>query len=574
LLTFMLSPVVGALDRRRLGRVTSVLLVALCTFCVAAGLGWVLMRQLLALTDELPGYSVNIRHRVAQLRELGTGGSVEKVQRTVKEVVGEIQKADPRPEAGKPKAVPVVVEPPPSLQAYLPGLLDMIATAGIVLLLVIFMLLERQKLRNRLIRLVGYRRVTVTTRALDEAGARISRYLLMQFVINGSLGLGVGLVFFLLGIPYAALWGVLAGALRFVPYVGPLGAVLLPTILALAVFPGWTRPLLVIGSFLVLELVANMILEPWLYGQSAGVSQVALLVAVLFWAWLWGPIGLLLATPLTVCLIVLSKHLPAMSFLVVLMGDEPPLEPKARYYQRLLARDQDEAAGIVEEYVKANARESLYDEVLLPALYYANQDRQREEISEADAQFVAHATQEIVDDLTQDQSSSAETVVRPTVVDTGARSPQLLLACPARDEVDAVALRMFEHLFDPSQGRVEIVGVPLLTSEVTELVAERRPAVLFVGSVAPGGVTHARHVCKRVRARCPELKLVVGRWGLHDEQAAEREQLVAAGADRVGTSMLESQHQLAELSMLAADAAPQPDESPPLFIAPVPAIGS
>ena len=182
-------------------------------------------------------------------------------------------------------------------------------------------------------------------------------------------------------------------------------AALLPTTLAFAVFPGWTRPLLVLAAFLVLELVASMIVQPWLYGQSAGVSQVALLVLVLFWTWLWGPIGLLLATPLTVCLIVLSKHLPAMGFLVVLMGDDPPLESKARYYQRLLARDQDEAVDIVEEYVKANARESVYDDVLLPALYYASQDRQREEISDADAQFVSHATQEIVDELAQDRST-------------------------------------------------------------------------------------------------------------------------------------------------------------------------
>ena len=230
----------------------------------------------------------------------------------------------------------------------------MLAATGVVTVLVIFMLFERQDLRDRLIRLVGYRRVTVTTRALDEATARITRYLLMQSIINGSFGLALGIALFLLGIPYAALWGCLAAALRFIPYVGAVTAVLLPTALALAVFPGWSRALLIIAVFLALELTAYMVVEPWLYGQSAGVSPVALLVAVIFWTWLWGSVGLLLATPLTVCLIVLSKHLPSMGFLVLLMGDDPVLEPKARYYQRLLARDQDEAADIVEDYVKAN----------------------------------------------------------------------------------------------------------------------------------------------------------------------------------------------------------------------------
>ena len=230
------------------------------------------------------------------------------------------------------------------------------AIAVVVTVLAIFMLLERRELRDRVILLIGYRRMTATTRALDEAGARISRYLLMQSIISGSFGVAVGLGLFLIGVPYAVIWGCLAAALRFIPYVGVFSAALLPFALSLAVFPGWLQPALVVGLFLVLDVVANMVIEPWLYGHSAGVSQVALLVAVLFWTWLWGPVGLLLATPLTVCLIVLSKHLPALGFIVVLMGDRPVIEAKARYYQRLLARDQDEAADIVEAYVNADGR--------------------------------------------------------------------------------------------------------------------------------------------------------------------------------------------------------------------------
>ena len=550
LLAFLLSPVVNAVDRWGAGRATSVLVVVLLAFCLAGGVGWVLLRQLVSLADELPQYSANIRQRVADLRGLGKGGSVEKVQQTLTEVVGEMQKAEPKAKADKP--IPVVVQPPSTLLARLPGLLDVLAATGVVTVLVVFMLFERQDLRDRLIRLVGYRRVTVTTRALDEATARITRYLLMQSVINGSFGLALGTALFFLGIPYAALWGVLAAALRFIPYVGATSAMLLPTALALAVFPGWSRALLIVGVFLALELTAYMVVEPWLYGQSAGVSPVALLVAVIFWTWLWGSVGLLLATPLTVCLIVLSKHLPSMGFLVLLMGDDPVLEPKARYYQRLLARDQDEASDIVEEYVKAHDPESVYDEVLLPALYYAKQDAERERISEADAEFVANATREIVEDMDQDRPSTATPEANAT---EGSLVPRrLLFMCPARDEIDAVALAIAGRLIDATRWQVEILGPSLLTSEVAQLVEERRPALVCIGSVAPDGVSHTRHLCKRLRARCPDLNMVVGRFGLHDESADEQQQLVEGGADRIATTMRELARHVAELSLLAETA--------------------
>ena len=552
LLAFLLSPVVNAIDRWGAGRAVSVLAVVLLAFCLVGGVGWVLLRQLVSLADELPQYSANIRQRMADLRGLSKGGSVEKVQRTLDEVVGEMQKDEPKAKVAKP--IPVIVQPPSPLLARLPGLLDVLAATGVVTVLVIFMLFERQDLRDRLVRLVGYRRVTVTTRALDEATARITRYLLIQSLINGSFGLALGIALFLLGVPYAALWGVLAAALRFIPYVGAASAMLLPTALALAVFPGWTRALLIVAIFLALELTAYMVVEPWLYGQSAGVSPVALLVAVIFWTWLWGSVGLLLATPLTVCLIVLSKHLPSMGFLVLLMGDDPVLEPKARYYQRLLARDQAEAADIVEEYVKANDPESVYDEVLLPALYYAKQDCDRERISEADAEFAANATRDIVEDMDQDRLRTATPEAQATEGSRSLVPRRLLFMCPARDEIDAVALAIAGRLIDATRWQVEILGPSLLTSEMAQLVEERRPALVCIGSVAPDGVSHTRHLCKRLRARCPDLNIVVGRFGLHDESADEQQQLVEGGADHLATTMRELARHVAELSLLAETA--------------------
>jgi predicted PurR-regulated permease PerM len=548
LLTFLLSPVVDRLQRWRLGRVPAVLVTVVLALSVLGGMGWTFTRQLVTLADELPGYSQNIHHRIADLRGASKGGSMEKVQQAVEDVVGEFQKPDTRG-AARQKPVAVVLETP-SILGHLPSLLQALASAGVVTALAIFMLLERRELRDRLILLIGYRRMTATTRALDEAGARISRYLLMQSIINGSFGVAVGLGLFLLGVPYAVTWGCLAAVLRFIPYLGAFIAALLPLTLSLAVFPGWLQPALVVGLFLVLELITGWVMEPWLYGQSAGVSQVALLIALIFWTWLWGPVGLLIATPLTVCLIVLGKHLPALGFIVVLMGDRPVIEAKARYYQRLLARDQDEAIDIVEAYVNADGRESVYDAVLLPALFYAKQDRDRDLLSEGDAQFVGQATREILDVLSHDAPALSEKDTGDlSVNDPGADARILTLWCPARDEADALALEMVRRLLDPARYQMEMSGTGMLTAEVVAWVELYRPALLCIGAVAPGGLSQVRHLCKRLRSQCPELKIVVVRWGLHDEKDADRQHLLAAGADYVETTVLDTQRVLTQVGL-------------------------
>jgi predicted PurR-regulated permease PerM len=554
LLTFLLSPVVGTLQRRGLGRVPAVLVTVVLALSVLGGIGWTLTRQLVTLADELPQYSLNIHQRIADLRGVSKGGSVEKVQKAVEDVVGEIQKTD-KPGVARQKPVAVVLEPP-SILAHLPTFLQALASAVVVTVLMIFMLLERRELRDRVILLIGYRRMTATTRALDEAGARISRYLLMQSIINGSFGVAVGLGLFLIGVPYAVTWGSLAAVLRFIPYVGSSVAAVLALALSLAVFPGWLQPALVVGLFLVLDITVS-VMEPWLSGQSAGVSQVALLIAVIFWTWLWGPVGLLLATPLTVCLIVLGKHLPALGFIVVLMGDRPVIEAKARYYQRLLARDQDEAADIVEACVNEDGRESVYDAVLLPALYYAKQDRDRGLLSDGDAQFVGQATREILDVLAHDAPAPSERDTGNLSVSDPGDTLVRILGCPARDDADVLALEMVRHLLDPARYRMEVSKTGMLVAEVVAGVDLHRPALLCIGTVAPGGLSQARHLCKRLRSQCPELKIVVGRWGLHDEKDADRQHLLAAGADHVETTVLDTQRTLALVGLTRGHPAPE-----------------
>ena len=555
LLTFLLSPVVSTFERRGLGRVPSILVTVLLALSLLGAIGWTLTHQLVTLADELPRYSLNIHHRIADLRGAGKGGSVEKVQNAVADVVGEIEKTG----GTRQKPVAVVLEAP-SILVHLPSLLQALASAGIVTVLVIFMLLERRELRDRLILLIGYRRMTATTRALDEAGTRISRYLLMQSLINGSFGVAVGLGLFLIGIPYAIIWGSLAAALRFIPYLGAFIALLLPLALSLAVFPGWLQPALVVGLFLVLEPITGSVLEPWLYGQSAGVSQVALLIALTFWTWLWGPAGLLMATPLTVCLLVLAKHLPALGFIVVLMGDRPVIETKARYYQRLLARDQDEASDIVEAYVNTEGQESVYDAVLLPALYYAKQDRDRGLLSEGDVQFVGQATREILDVLAHEAPAPLEIDTGDLSVTDPGYTPVRILGCPARDEADALGLEMVRHLLGPARHRIELSGTGMLTAEVVAWVDLHRPALVCIGAVAPGGLSQARHLCKRLRSQCPELTIVVGRWGLHHEKDTDCQHLLAAGADYVGTTLFDTQRALAQAGLTCGHSAP---ESPP-----------
>jgi hypothetical protein len=448
-------------------------------------------------------------------------------------------------------------------QPLVPLLVKPLAGAALMFGLLIFMLAQREELRNRLIRVVGYAHLTVTTKALEDAGLRITRYLLMQITINGCFGLIVAMALFLIGLPYAFLWGLLAVPLLFIPLIGFWTATALPTILSLGVFTDWWWPFVVIGLFLVLKSVINMLLEPLLYGRSVGVSQVSLLVMIAFWTWLWGPIGLILATPLTVCLVVFAKHVPQLEFIGVLLSDEPVMETKIGYYQRLLAMDQDEAVEILEDYLTTHSREQLYDEVLIPALSYAKADLHQDKISEREAQFIFNANREILDYL-----ASGDLKVTASA-DNGASSASVesplgrihVVGCPAHDEADEVALLIFRQLIDPTRYNVEVLSAGILVSEMTATVAEKKPALVCISALPPGGLVQACHLCKRLRAVFPRIKIVVGRWngagGLDDGQNFNS--LLVAGADQVGNSLQQTRDQLLNLRPFLSDEASPTD---------------
>jgi predicted PurR-regulated permease PerM/methanogenic corrinoid protein MtbC1 len=550
LLTFLLTPVADSLERLGLGRVFSVILIVILAFSFLAAVGWIVTLQLTSVANELPTYRQNMKRKIADIRGAGKGGALEKVQKTAEEVKKELEKKD---EAAKvqPKPREVVVQGEQSstfwpLPVDIAPVFERLASGGLAIVLVIFMLVQREDLRNRLIRLIGYGHLTLTTKALEEAGQRISRYLLMQSIINTSFGIAVGIALYFIGLPYALLWGFLAAMLRFIPYVGPWAATIMPGALSLIVFEGWMWPAMVVAVFLVLELVNNMILEPLLYGESAGVSEVGLLIAVAFWTWLWGPVGLILATPLTVCVVVLSKYVPRLDFINVLMSDESVMKSHISYYQRLLAGDQDEAAEIVEEHLENHPFEETCDEVMIPTLNYAKRDRALGRLAENDEQFIFQATREILEALNGLHSEPSNPAA---IIKRAPTAPKVrILGCPARDDADELALLMFWHLLDPA--RYDLVRLPVetLASEFIDQIAEKGPSLVCISSLPPGGLAQTRYLCKRLRNRFPDLKIIVGRWGTRSEN--NWTSLLGAGADKVGTTLVETRDQVIQLSQI------------------------
>lgn len=564
-LTFLLVPLVTALQQRGLGRMPSVVLVVLLTALALGGVVWLVTVEVTNLAGDLPSYTENIKGKVRSLRQLGQGSLTDRLDQMVEDITREWnarpagpgeapvapEGADVAPRATTPS---VIMQPEsPAWLSRLPTVLGHVAESlgalALVLVLVVFMLLKRENLRNRLIRLVGHGRLTVTTKAFDDAGQRISRYLLMQFLINVSYGVALAVGLLLIQVPHALLWGFLAAVMRYIPYLGIVATALVLMTLSLAAFPGWAQPLLVLGLFVTLELVTYNVMEPWLFSQSMGVSEVALLVSAAFWAFLWGPLGLVLSSPLTVCLVVLGKYVPQLEFLDVLLGDEPVLDADVSFYQRLLARDQDEAAQLVLAQAKVAPIEEVFDGLLVPALNYVKRDRELGDLTDADEQLVLRATRELVEDLGARRLAAAS--AQPTPAAPPAARIRIL-GCPGHDEADALALEMLGQLLDPARWEVEILSVEMLSSELVARAGEKAPAVVCIGALPPGGLAHTRYLCQRLRARLPDTKIVVGRWGLKASVRENLEQLREAGADEMDVTLLKTRdHLSAWLPVLA-----------------------
>ena len=303
-----------------------------------------------------------------------------------------------------PKTMSVQIEERPStsfeiVQVVIGPLVQPLATAGIIIVFVIFVLLQRRDIRDRFIRLAGARDLMRTTQALEDAGERVARYLLMQLIVNVTYGVPIGIGLWLIGVPYPLLWGMMATVLRFIPYIGPVLAAALPIALSIAVAPGWSMLLWTAALFIVLELISNNIVEPWLYGSQTGLSPIAIILAAIIWTWLWGPMGLLLSTPLTVCLVVLGRHVPQFAFLNVLLGSEAVLTPEESLHQRLLAADADEATELAEVFLKDQSLETFYQKIAIPALVTIERDRAAGLLDDRRQQMVAQGMFTVIENL-------------------------------------------------------------------------------------------------------------------------------------------------------------------------------
>ncbi|MHB9068589.1 MAG: AI-2E family transporter, partial [Pirellulaceae bacterium] len=409
LLSFLLSPVCDWLERHKLSRIPAVLVTAFLGFAVLGVALWIAVVQMTELAPKIPEYQGNIQAKLHSVNAYFVS-ALSKVTKTAEDMGQDLPPAEsadgPRGTAEWPYSVRVLSSPASPLQVLgktFGTLVEVLGVAGIVIVLVVFFLVRREDLRDRFIRLIGQGHLTLTTQMLEDAATRVSRYLSMLFLINAIFGIAVGIGLYLIGVPNAILWGILATTLRFIPYIGPWIAAAMPIGLSLAVSTGWVPPILTIGLFVALELFSNNVMEPWLYGRHTGMSAVAVLVAAVFWTWLWGIAGLLLATPLTVCLLVIGKHVPQLSFLDILLGNEPVFEPTKRVYQRLLAGDQEEAAELIEDNLKERPLVEVYDTLLIPALALAEIDWHNGEIDEGRHNFILQSLREIIRETDEGQ---------------------------------------------------------------------------------------------------------------------------------------------------------------------------
>lgn len=539
LLSFALTPLVNWLRRCRLPRIAAVLVAVTLAFILIASIAFVVGRQLVQLADNLPSYQTTITDKIRSLQASAPGGGiVEKVTTTIQDVGKQIsgeQPPDDVPErtpgadlSSGPAQEPVTVrleapqaKPLEIIQTVVGPLLAPLATAGLVVIFVIFVLLEREDLRDRFIKLAGAGDLQRSTQAINDAATRVSRYLLMQLVVNLTYGIPIGIALYLIGVPNALLWGLLAAVLRFIPYLGPFLAALFPIALAIAVDPGWTMLFWVVGLFLVAELVSNNVIEPWLYGSSTGLSSLAIIMAAIFWTSLWGPVGLFLATPLTVCLVVIGRYVPQLEFLGVLLGSDPVLAPEERLYQRLLAGNLEEAVEVAEDYVDEHSSREFYDNVAIPALRLAENDRQRSTTDTNYRRLVADTAicivREVEDHIREKVTSGDEAheqIAKGQMPSAIEERPPSVLCLAGRTELDRATAEMLAQVLGERGTSTRVLPPIAVSQGALGQLDLQGVDVVCLSYLHPQPQVYARYICRRLRRRAPHVRLVVCSWNL------------------------------------------------------------
>ena len=534
LLSFLLAPAARWLRRLHIGRVGAVTLTVLIAFLSMLGFAAVVVQELSSLAAQIPEYRSNLEAKIRSLPAVVPGGGVfHRLASLVQELGRELtqsetqiaKSADDRSGIGTSlveptKPLPVEIrrpdfEPLQIVQTIVGPLLQPLAMAGLVIVFVIMILLEREDLRDRVLRLAGRRDLHRTTVAMDDAAHRISRYLLRQLVVNACCGLPIGIGLALIGIPNAVLWGIFAALLRFLPYLGIVIAASFPVVLAVAVDPGWMLLVWVILLFVGIELLVANLLEPWVYAASTGLSSVALIAAATFWTWLWGPIGLLLSTPLTVCLVVLGRHVPQLEFLDVMLGNDPVLTPDETFYQRLLANDPEEAIEQAEEFLREQAVAEFFDEVAIPALVRAQADSDEGVLSAERRLMIREGIRTMLEDLSDDVPANAGAAAGPAITE-GTSS---IICVAGRNELDEAAGSLLVHILRSQQSVSIADALPAqaLTSHQSSL---DHATVICLSLISTQSPVRARYIVRRLSRRAPRARVVVGLWSLSPDELA------------------------------------------------------
>ncbi|MDB5817888.1 MAG: phytochrome sensor protein [Rhizobacter sp.] len=549
LLGFVLDPLVVRLKRLGLHRTPAVAIVAVSTIAAIGLAGYFLGNQVSTLSAQLPTYQNNIKSKLRLLREdADKPGMFDGVLKTFDTFRTEINNTSATPSsseqplAGDPSdwnpPQRVVVEPKPlsstdQAMNWIEAASGPLANAGIVLVFVVLILLDRLDLRDRMLRLWGGS-LHRSTDAMDEAGARISKYLTMQLVVNSSYGVPLAIGLWMIGVPGAFLWGAMAAVLRFVPYVGPMMSALFPLLLAFAIDPGWNMVLWTIGLIALLEMVSSNLVAPWLYGASTGLSAMSLMASAIFWTALWGPVGLVMSTPLTVCLLVIGRYLPRLQFLDVLLGSQPALDTPTRIYQRLIAGDVEDAIELAAEQTTAGKVTGFYDQVGLAVLRMAALDH-------ASASTVQHrhriviGMDALIDDLV-DQHPPPSHAAHPVTVCIGAKW-----------EVDTLAAKMLAHALSLEHLPAEHRTAATVSADYIARLDLKGAQVVLLSYFSRDPQMQARHFCKRLRRRWPDVHIILGLWNAPAELLGE-DACKALGADAVVTSLNEAVVRIAAMT--------------------------
>jgi predicted PurR-regulated permease PerM len=537
-LAFLLAPAVSRLEARRVPRILAVAITGILAFTIICAVGYVVARQLLNVARSLPAYRLSIQQKIASVHSPAEQ-SLEKAFTAVEDISGDLATSagnvSPTPQQPPAPVQPVRIIDPDRTQVQstaelLMRFLRPIGTLGVVIVFTIYLLMKREDLRHRILLLAGMGRISVMTQALQDAATRISQYLIFQVAVNAAYGTLFGFGLFLIGVPNATLWGVLAGLLRIVPYIGTATSVVLPLVVSVATFPSWVEPLLIIGLFLALELTATNFVEPWLFSSRTGISSLALLAMAIFWALLWGWPGLILSTPLTVCIVVMGRYVPQLSFLHTLLGTDAELSAEALFYERLLAMDQLEAHAVANRFLQTKPLVELYDSVLIPALALVEQDRHQGNLDDKRSDFFFLTIGEIVAELAdyhQKEPADAPSPVKPRRPRPTDQDKEFAVICiSVNDQADELTTLMLGQLMERANHQTLLLSASAVSSEILDSLATESNTVVFISALPPFAFSQARAICQRVRTHLPNNRIVVGLWNSANDQDQTAEQSI------------------------------------------------